>query len=64
MKRALIVYWSATGNTEKVAFAMRDGLRDAGVEVTIVKTKGNEVLDYFEYDLVRICINSVFHFHT
>jgi multimeric flavodoxin WrbA len=54
MKRALIVYWSATGNTEKVAFAIRDGLRDAGVEVTIVKTKGDEELDYFEYDLVCV----------
>jgi flavodoxin len=39
MKRALIVYWSATGNTEKVAYAIRDGLRDVGIEVETVKTR-------------------------
>jgi flavodoxin len=31
LKKALIVYWSATGNTEKIAFAIRDGLKDAGM---------------------------------
>jgi flavodoxin I len=62
MKRALIVYWSATGNTEKVAFAIRDGLRDAEIEVETVKTKGTEELDYFQYDLV--CIGFPVHqFH-
>jgi flavodoxin I len=62
LKKALIVYWSATGNTEKVAFAIRDGLKDAGVDVNVVKTKGSEVLDYFEYDLV--CVGSPVHqFH-
>ncbi len=62
MKRALIVYWSATGNTEKVASAIRDGLNDAGVEVNLVKTKGNEALDYFEYDLVCVGFPS-YQFH-
>ena len=62
MKKALIVYWSATGNTEKVAFAIRDGLKDAGVDIDVVKTKGNEVLDYFEYDLVCVGFPSyMFH---
>jgi len=62
LKKALIVYWSATGNTEKVAFAIRDGLKDAGMEVEMVKTKGTEELDYFQYDLV--CVGSPVHqFH-
>lgn len=62
MKKALIVYWSAGGNTEKVAYAIRDGLNDAGVEVNLVKTKGNETLDYFQYDLICIGFPS-YQFH-
>jgi len=62
LKKALIVYWSATGNTEKVAHAIQDGLKQAGLDVTFVKTKGNEILDYFEYDLVCVGFPSyVFH---
>ena len=52
MTKVLIVYWSGTGNTEKVAFAMRDGLTEAGANVTMLKTQGNEQVDYYEYDLV------------
>ncbi len=62
LKNALIVYWSATGNTEKVASALKDGLMEGDVDVSIVKTKGTEELDYFDYDLV--CIGfPVYHFH-
>lgn len=62
LKKALIVFWSATGNTEKVAYAIRDGLKDAEVDVTVVKTKGNEDLDYFDYDL--ICVGfPAYQFH-
>ena len=35
MKRAVIIFWSKTGNTEKVAYSIRDGLEDAGVEYNI-----------------------------
>ena len=35
MKNALIIYWSKTGNTEKVANAIKEGLEEADVEVTI-----------------------------
>ena len=62
MKKALIVYWSATGNTEKVAFSLRDGLQEGGVDVTIFKTKGMEELDYFNYDLVCVGFPS-YQFH-
>jgi flavodoxin len=62
LKKALIVYWSAKGNTEKVAFALRDGLRESGVDVTMLKTTGIEELDYFDYDLV--CVGfPIYHFH-
>ena len=36
-KKALIVYWSKTGNTEKVANAIKQGLETAEVQVAIKK---------------------------
>ena len=35
LKKALVVYWSKTGNTEKVALAIKEGLEAAGVEVDV-----------------------------
>ena len=55
-KTALIVYWSKTGNTEKVANAIKQGLEDAEVQVTMKKQAEAENVDYFDYDLV--CIGS------
>jgi flavodoxin len=52
VKKALIIYWSAGGNTEKVAYSIRDGLSEAGLNVTTLKTHGDELVDYYEYDLV------------
>lgn len=56
MKTALIVYWSQTGNTEKVAFAIKDGLESAGINVHIKKPEEAKEIDYFDYDLV--CVGS------
>jgi flavodoxin len=56
MKRALIVYWSKTGNTEKVAKAIKQGLETMDIEVNLKKTEEAEKIDYFDYDLV--CIGS------
>ena len=52
MKRAVVVYWSRTGNTEKVASAIREGLETAGMQVCILRTEEATELDFFEYDLV------------
>jgi len=54
MKRAAIIYWSKTGNTEKVAFAIRDGLEGAGVRVSLKKAEEAEDIDFFDYDLVCV----------
>lgn len=56
MKTALIVYWSSTGNTEKVAQAIKQGLEEADVRVTVKKPADSEGVDYFDYDLV--CVGS------
>ncbi|MFC1486761.1 flavodoxin domain-containing protein [Thermoproteota archaeon] len=38
MKHAIVLYWSNTGNTKKVAFGIKDGLEAAGVNVSLMKT--------------------------
>jgi multimeric flavodoxin WrbA len=50
--KALIVYWSNTGNTEKVALALREGLETAGVDVSLKKVAEAEDVDFYAYDLV------------
>lgn len=54
MKKAAIIFWTKTGNTEKVAHSIRDGLEDAGVDVSIMRTEEASRVDYFDYDLVCV----------
>ena len=56
MRRAAIIYWSKTGNTKKVAFAIKEGLENAGVTVTVMRLEEAEDIDFYDYDLV--CIGS------
>ncbi|HOP40478.1 MAG TPA: flavodoxin domain-containing protein [Geobacteraceae bacterium] len=51
---AAIIYWSHTGNTEKVALAMQDGLNEAGMNVSMFRVEEEEQVDFFAYDLVCI----------
>lgn len=50
--KALIVYYSMTGNTEKVAMAIRQGLRRAGLEPTVKKVQEALNEELYDYDLV------------
>ena len=54
MKTALMIYWSKTGNTEKVATAIKQGLEEATFKVTLTKPEDADTFDYFEYDLVCV----------
>jgi len=54
IETALIIYWSKTGNTEKAANAIKQGLEEANVHVTLKKPEEAENLDYFDYDLVCV----------
>jgi flavodoxin len=56
LKSALIVYWSSTGNTQKVAYAIQVGLEVAGFKVQLKKPQEAAELDFYEYDLV--CVGS------
>lgn len=49
--KAAIVYWSKTGNTEKVALAIKEGLEEAGVEVVLTRAEESNDIDFFDYDL-------------
>jgi len=51
---AVIIYWSKTGNTEKVALAIKQGLEEAGVNVTLKITDEAADIDWFDYELVCI----------
>ena len=51
---AIVIYWSHTGNTEKVALAIQEGLKDAGARVTMRRVEEAEDVDFFAYDLVCI----------
>ena len=51
---AMIIYWSKTGNTEKVARAIREGLKDAGTNVSLLRVEDAREVDFYDYDLVCI----------
>ena len=50
--QALIVYWSATGNTEKVAKTIHNALEGQSVAATIMKVEEAKEVELYEYDLV------------
>ena len=51
---AIIVYWSKTGNTEKVALAIKEGLEEAGADVILRRVGDVGNVDFYDYDLVCI----------
>lgn len=59
MKKALVLYWSATGNTEKVARSIADGLAENGFSVVFKKISDPEEDNFFEYDLICFGIPSI-----
>jgi multimeric flavodoxin WrbA len=51
---AIIVYWSKTGNTEKVARAIREALEEAGADVALTRVEDAKDVDFYAYDLICI----------
>ena len=56
MDNALIVYHSDTGNTEKVAMAIKRGIERTGKTVTLKTVEEAKGTDLYDYDLV--CVGS------
>jgi flavodoxin len=50
--KAAVVYWTKSGNTEKVAAAIRDTLESLFDEVTYLRVEDAKDLDYFDYELI------------
>jgi flavodoxin len=56
LKSALIVYFSNTGNTQKVAYAIREELEAGGLKVDLKRPQEATEDDFYGYDLV--CVGS------
>ncbi|HUW63179.1 MAG TPA: flavodoxin domain-containing protein [Spirochaetia bacterium] len=54
--KCVVIYWSKTGNTRKVALALKEGLSEAGADVAIKTVEEASDIDFFDYDL--ICLGS------
>jgi flavodoxin len=50
--KALIIYWSATGNTEKVAAAIQQALVREGITTVVKKLADAAPEELYDYDLV------------
>ncbi len=54
MKKATVIYWSGTGNTEKMAEAIVEGIKVKDVDVTLKEVSEASVEDVFESDVVAL----------
>jgi multimeric flavodoxin WrbA len=52
--KTIIIYWSKSGNTEKVAMAMEEGFREADAEVVVERVEDVGEVDFYAFDLVCI----------
>jgi multimeric flavodoxin WrbA len=52
--KATIIYWSATGNTKKVAVTIHDALKNRGIDAEIKTVKESANTDLHDYDLLFI----------
>ncbi|MDF1512262.1 MAG: flavodoxin domain-containing protein [Anaerolineae bacterium] len=50
--KAAVLYWSKTGNTKKVACAIKTGLELAGCAVTLCPIDEQTDIDFYAYDLL------------
>ena len=57
--QALIIYFSATGNTKKVANAIWETLQEEKVQTTILKVKDAAKEELYDYDLVFLGTPSI-----
>ena len=52
MSRVAVVYWSSTGNTEAMANAVADGIREKGGEAVLHTCEdfdGSKIITFFEF---------------
>ncbi len=56
LKSALIVYWSSTGNTQKVAYAIQVGLEAAGLSVELKKPQEAAELGFLQLTIWSVSV--------
>ena len=54
MAKVLVVYYSRTGNTKKMALGIEEGIREEGVDVVVKDVKDIKVEELLEYDGIII----------
>lgn len=59
LKSALIVYFSSTGNTKKVALAIKEGFEIEWSRVDLKKPQEATEVDFYAYDLVCVGSHSI-----
>jgi multimeric flavodoxin WrbA len=50
--KALVLYWTKNGNTEKMARRIHDTLQKAGMTVSIARITQELTVEYFDYNLI------------
>ena len=50
--KIMIIYYSQTGNTQKIARQIRDGMREAGQDVTLKFLKYVDYGELADYDMI------------
>lgn len=54
MEKAIIVYWSGTGNTEIMADAIKEGMEERYSDVTIVEVFDTTIEEVLKYDKIAL----------
>jgi len=58
VKKAVIIFWSHSGNTEKVAVSIQKGLEEGGFHTSLLKVQEAEEIDFYDFDLVCMGVPS------
>jgi NAD(P)H dehydrogenase (quinone) len=54
MAKALVIYYSRTGNTKKMAESVAEGIKNEGMEVVIKEAKDVDADELLNYDAIAI----------
>lgn len=54
MKKVSVIYWSGSGNTQKMAEAVAEGAKAQGVQVSTVRVENASAADVFEANAVAM----------
>ena len=52
MKKTAVIYWSGTGNTEAMANAVAEGMKNAGADVSVIAADAVNPSEVSQYDAI------------